>query len=82
MGATVISNSWGGSDASDTTYGAYFNHPGIAITVSSGDNGYGVEYPASSQYVTGVGGTHLTAGGGIRGWTETAWSGAGSAARR
>ena len=78
MGATVISNSWGGSDASDTTYGAYFNHPGIAITVSSGDNGYGVEYPASSQYVTGVGGTHLTAGGGTRGWTETAWSGAGS----
>jgi len=78
MGATVISNSWGGSDASDATYGSFFNHPGIAITVSSGDNGYGVEYPASSQYVTGVGGTHLTAGGGTRGWTETAWSGAGS----
>jgi subtilase family serine protease len=78
MGATVISNSWGGSDAADSTYGAYFNHPGIAITVSSGDNGYGVEYPASSQYVTAVGGTHLTSGGGTRGWTETVWSGAGS----
>ncbi len=78
MGATVISNSWGGSDASDGTYGAYFNHPGIAITVSSGDNGYGAEYPASSHYVTAVGGTTLTAGGGSRGWTETAWSGAGS----
>src|SRR5215467_5248355 len=78
MGATVISNSWGGSDASDATYGAYFNHPGIAITFSTGDSGYGVQYPASSQYVTAVGGTHLTAGGGTRGWTETAWSGAGS----
>jgi subtilase family serine protease len=78
MGATVISNSWGGSDAADSTYGSFFNHPGIAITVSSGDAGYGVEYPASSQYVTAVGGTHLVAGGGTRGWTETAWSGAGS----
>jgi subtilase family serine protease len=78
MGATVISNSWGGSDAADSTYGSYFNHPGIAITVSTGDAGYGVEYPASSHYVTAVGGTHLTVGGGTRGWTETAWSGAGS----
>jgi subtilase family serine protease len=78
MGATVVSNSWGGSDAADATYGAYFNHPGVAITVSSGDNGYGVEYPASSHYVTAVGGTTLTSGGGTRGWTETAWSGAGS----
>jgi subtilase family serine protease len=78
MGASVISNSWGGSDAADATYGSYFNHPGIAITVSSGDAGYGAEYPASSHYVTAVGGTTLTAGGGTRGWTETAWSGAGS----
>jgi subtilase family serine protease len=76
--ANVISNSWGGSDASDSTYGAYFNHPGTAITVSSGDGGYGVEYPASSHYVTAVGGTSLTSGGGSRGWTESAWSGAGS----
>jgi subtilase family serine protease len=78
MGANVVSNSWGGSDASDATYGSFFNHPGVAITVSSGDAGYGVEYPASSHYVTAVGGTHLVAGGGTRGWTETAWSGAGS----
>jgi subtilase family serine protease len=76
--ASVVSNSWGGSDASDATYGAYFNHPGTAITVSSGDGGYGVEYPASSHYVTAVGGTTLRSGGGSRGWTETAWSGAGS----
>jgi subtilase family serine protease len=79
LGATSISNSYGGSDARDSTYGTYYNHPGIAVTVSSGDAGYGVEYPASSHYVTAVGGTTLTrATGTTRGWTETAWSGAGS----
>jgi subtilase family serine protease len=76
--ANVISNSYGGSDASDSTYGSYYNHPGKAITVSSGDAGYGVEYPASSHYVTAVGGTSLKTASNTRGWTETAWSGAGS----
>src|SRR5260370_1041673 len=42
LGAKVISNSYGGSDASDASYGSYYNHPGVAITVSSGDSGYGV----------------------------------------
>ncbi|GAA4217013.1 S53 family peptidase [Actinocatenispora rupis] len=78
MGANVISNSYGGSDASDANYGSYYNHPGIAVTVSSGDSGYGVEYPASSHYVTAVGGTSLTKASNSRGWTETAWNGAGS----
>jgi subtilase family serine protease len=78
MGANAISNSYGGSDASDATYGAFYNHPGIAVTASSGDSGFGAQYPATSHYVTAVGGTHLTAGGGSRGWTETVWSGAGS----
>ena len=76
--ANIISNSYGGSDASDATYGQYYNHPGKAITVSSGDAGYGVEYPASSHYVTAVGGTSLRAASNTRGWTETAWSRAGS----
>jgi subtilase family serine protease len=78
LGANVISNSYGGSDASDASYGAYYDHPGVAITVSSGDSGYGVQYPASSHYVTAVGGTTLKRAGNSRGWTETAWSGAGS----
>jgi subtilase family serine protease len=79
LGATAISNSYGGSDASDASYGSYYNHPGHAITVSSGDAGYGAEYPASSTYVVAVGGTSLTrASGTTRGWTEKAWSGAGS----
>jgi subtilase family serine protease len=76
--ANVVSNSYGGSDASDSSYGSYYNHPGVAITVSSGDSGYGVEYPASSRYVTAVGGTSLKKASNSRGWTETAWSGAGS----
>ncbi len=76
--ANVVSNSYGGSDASDSSYGTYYNHPGKAITVSSGDAGYGVEYPASSHYVTAVGGTSLRTASNSRGWSETAWSGAGS----
>ena len=80
LGATEISNSYGGGESSsDTSYDtSYYNHPGIAITASSGDNGYGVEYPAASQYVTAVGGTTLTRASNSRGWSETAWSGTGS----
>ncbi|GAC1356558.1 MAG: peptidase S8 [Ktedonobacteraceae bacterium] len=81
LGANEISNSYGGGESSsDTSYDtSYYNHPGIAITVSSGDSGYGVQYPAASQYVTAVGGTTLTRNSGTaRGWSETAWSGAGS----
>ncbi|GAB3964662.1 hypothetical protein GCM10029978_025660 [Actinoallomurus acanthiterrae] len=80
LGAKYVSNSYGGSeDSSDTsTDSTYFNHPGVAITVSSGDDGYGVEYPAASQYVTAVGGTSLSKASNSRGWSESAWSGAGS----
>jgi len=79
-GATVISNSYGGPEfrGEATWESHYINHPGVvAITVSSGDSGYGVEFPAASQYVTAVGGTRLTQGAGGE-WTETVWSGAGS----
>jgi subtilase family serine protease len=48
------------------------------VTVSSGDNGYGVEFPAASQYVVAVGGTSLRSATNARGWTESVWSGAGS----
>lgn len=79
LGANGISNSYGASEfSSETNYEAYYNHPGVAITVSSGDSGYGVEFPAASQYVTAVGGTSLTTASNTRGWSETAWSGAGS----
>jgi len=75
LGAKFVSNSYGGTDsASDATYDAdYYNHPGVAITASAGDDGYGVEYPAASQYVTAVGGTSLSTASNSRGWTESAW---------
>ena len=78
-GVVAISNSYGGGDADDATYGAYYNHPGIAVTASTGDDGYqGGSYPASSSYTTAVGGTSLVASSNSRGWSESVWSGAGS----
>ncbi len=77
LGATESSNSYGGGESSsDTSYDAqYFNHPGVAITVSAGDSGYGAQYPAASQYVTAVGGTSLTRNSSVaRGWSESVWS--------
>ena len=77
-GVVAISNSYGGGDAPDSTYGQYYNHAGIAVTASTGDGGYkGGSYPASSAYVTAVGGTSLKMSGNTRS-SETVWSGAGS----
>lgn len=80
LGATEISNSYGGPESTkDPTFDTkYFDHPGVAITASSGDSGYGVSYPAASQYVTAVGGTTLNRASNARGWSETAWSDAGA----
>ncbi len=81
LGAATVSNSYGGSeDATNATSSIdYYDHPGVLITASSGDGGYGVEYPASSQYVLGVGGTSLLRTSTVaRGWAETAWTSAGS----
>ncbi|MER6381647.1 hypothetical protein [Streptomyces sp. NPDC001250] len=76
LGAKYVSNSFGGSeDPSETTADVqYFNHPGVAITVSAGDSGYGAQYPASSPYVTAVGGTSLSHASNSRGWSESVWS--------
>jgi len=76
QGVSAISNSYGGSDSAGTSA---YDHPGIAITASTGDNGYGIESPASFDSVVAVGGTSLSkASGTARGWSEKAWSGAGS----
>ena len=76
QGVAAISNSYGGSDSAQTSA---YNHQGIAITASTGDSGYGVSSPASFDSVIAVGGTSLNkASGTTRGWSETAWSGAGS----
>ncbi len=77
--ANVVSNSWGGSESSgETSTDSHFNHPGVPITVSSGDSGYGVEYPAASRYVTAVGGTTLNLNADNSRASETVWNGAGS----
>jgi hypothetical protein len=80
LGAKVVSNSWGGDEASSQTSEdtAYFKHPGVAITVSAGDEDYGAEYPATSQYVTAVGGTALSTSSNSRGWSESVWKTSGS----
>ncbi|MDX3095067.1 carboxypeptidase regulatory-like domain-containing protein [Streptomyces sp. ME19-03-3] len=82
MGARYVSNSYGsyydGPDLAAVDE-AYFNHPGTALVFASGDYGHGLSYPASSPYVTSVGGTSLSRSDtDPRGWTETVWSGAGS----
>lgn len=95
LGATEISNSWGGpeqtcgedlcsEDASD------FDHPGILITAAGGDNGYdsvglgahSPEYPASRPDVVAVGGTSLRRAENGRGWSEEPWVGGGSGCSR
>ena len=80
LGATEISNSYGSSEYSGEVadQNSYFNHPGVVITASAGDGGYGVEFPAASQYVTAVGGTtlNLTSANTYAG--ESAWSSTGS----
>jgi hypothetical protein len=79
LGATQISNSYGGPEfPSETYFEQYYNHQGVAVVASSGDSGFGVEYPAASSYVTAVGGTSLVRDSSPRGWSETAWAGAGS----
>ncbi len=80
QGAHAISNSYGGAESGTQSYEASYNHAGVAITVSSGDDGYaaGPQFPATSPHVTAVGGTHLVTGSNSRGWTETVWSDAGS----
>jgi subtilase family serine protease len=82
LGANVVSNSYGGpeysTETSDNT--KYYSHPGVAVTVAAGDDGYGVEFPASSNTVTAVGGTTLqqATNTGTRNATETVWTGTGS----
>jgi len=83
LGAKFVSNSWdGGEFSTEANYDSHFNHPGVAITVSSGDYGYGTLYPAVSPYVTSVGGTTLWMKGKSRTeekvWSQDAQDGTGS----
>jgi subtilase family serine protease len=83
LGATEVSNSYGyrGTPKGRQALSVFYDHPGVPITASSGDNGYNVpenEIPAAFGTVTAVGGTSLFRTTDARGFRETAWNGAGS----
>jgi hypothetical protein len=85
LGATQISDSWGGPTSSPPS--GQYSFPGVATVAAAGDSGYlGLienQYPAALPNVTAAGGTELlpasTSGiASARGFTEQAWSNSGS----
>ena len=78
LGAHVITNSYGGDETGTRKFAAFYDQPGVAVVASTGDVGYGVQFPAASPKVIAVGGTTLTPDSSDRGWSETAWAGGGS----
>ncbi|MER5911902.1 carboxypeptidase regulatory-like domain-containing protein [Streptomyces sp. NPDC001982] len=81
LGAGYVSNSYGSNyafypeDPAESAADVHYDHPGVAIVASSGDNRYGVAYPATSPHVTAVGGTTLTKDpAAARGWSESVWN--------
>jgi subtilase family serine protease len=79
-GATVVSNSYTAPEQSTfAAYDSQLNHPGVPIVAGAGDTGFGVGWPASSPYVTAVGGTTLSRNLlSSRGFTDKVWVGTGS----
>ncbi len=58
--ASVVTNSYGGDEASgETAFDSYFSTSTVPILFSSGDTGATTEYPCTSSYVLCVGGTSL-----------------------
>jgi hypothetical protein len=97
LGATEISNSWGGPECVEVALcmpgTQAFNHPGIVITASAGDDGYlswdasasaergFASYPASSPDVVSIGGTRLELNSVSHAWkSETVWNDGGESA--
>jgi hypothetical protein len=92
VGATEISNSYAGPEepALAGTFSAYnaayYDHPGVVVTASSGDCGYldeaclgkagTADFPADSPDVVAVGGTALEGAGET--WSSTVWAEGGS----
>ncbi len=80
-GVSVVSMSWGESEfPSEAAYDSYFtsvpSHVGTTFISAAGDSP-GVEWPASSPHVIGVGGTTLTTTASGAYISETAWSSSG-----
>jgi hypothetical protein len=82
LGATVVSNSYGGRETGySQSYAKAYDHPGAAIVASSGDYGFtAASFPANLATVTAVGGTELFHADGRRGWRETVWNSPGEGA--
>jgi subtilase family serine protease len=80
LGATVVSNSYGADEFNGMdAYAGSYHHAGVPILAASGDYGFQAgSFPAVEQSVIAVGGTSLARAGNDRGWSESAWSGAGS----
>ncbi len=82
LGANVVSNSYGSEEWSDEALAdaAFYDHPGVAVIASTGDSGYGVNFPAASPHVVAVGGTTLlqATDTGERKAIETVWARGGS----
>jgi len=77
QGADVISNSYG-NFGHDCAPNAAYHHPGIAVTVSAGDDGFGVSCPAVMNTVVAVGGTRLNLDRSNHYLSESVWAGSGS----
>jgi subtilase family serine protease len=83
-GVSVVSMSFGATEASgskstDSDFTTPTGHQGITYLASSGDQGSsaGVNWPASSTNVVGVGGTHLVLNSNNSISSETGWVGSG-----
>ena len=75
-GANVVSNSYGSYTLTTSGVSAGkgdYAHPGHAIVVSAGDNGYGPAYPADLNTVVAVGGTNLQLGPNNTYGSESVW---------
>ena len=79
-GGDVVSNSYGLAEFNGMqTFAKHYRHSGHVIVASSGDSGFtAASFPAVAPGVVAVGGTSLVAADNARGWSESAWSGAGS----
>lgn len=78
LGAIIVSNSYIGYGLRNAKEAPHYDHPGVIMTASSGDEGYGVSEPAGFPTVISVGGTRLSAAHNKRHWTETVWKYSGS----
>jgi IPT/TIG domain/Regulator of chromosome condensation (RCC1) repeat len=86
MGATEISNSYGGPENERELDAPAYDQPGVMIFASAGDDGYdnhergweAPNFPAALSTVIAVGGTNLRKATNARGWEDTVWRDGGS----